>query len=655
MATTHIPINRRIGLAGARRRLPYMRTRPLPTTYHESLSHTVESFKDMRQLVDWFFDVSALQPSEGRVQEDHESDADNLEKKRLLYQWELSDLYPPHCKIVPDKIFATSILDPTRLYDTLSLIYPEFPAAIFDTLAPSSKITTMQGLETFNSDKHSGHHWTGADMYSAANVGLRSDWYTDAIFAHQQFIGVNPTSITRASTEWIQNFTKAAYDQNNIPAAELFSTAPALLPNSFDYQTLLNLGPLDAITSDIALDDAPDVPRYGCASVALFQLLPTGVLHPLAIVLNYKGSIDPTVSTTIINKRLSPDDSSVGEDSDWPWRYAKMCAQVSDWTHHELTVHLVRTHLIEEATIVAGQRNFPDSHIMFLLLSPHWQTTLSLNSLRKTLVEQMMGPISPFKLPQLFTICNDSYYKFDWVGSYVPADLVKRGFPVDQLDVDPKFHNYAYARSVAAMWTVLQSFVGKVLTAYYKNGDSDVAADPYVSSFCLEMQSNDGAGLPQFPTVTKLADLIDMVTMCIHIAAPQHTAVNYLQQSYQTFIPNKPSALYTPLPQSLQDLQQINESDVLAALPLQVWRDWLMMAQVPYLLSAEVTGDQNIIEYAKTAAASKNPLIASAGKDLEIDIGNLTNTFKENSDAMDDQITKYMVLDPKDLAAAIVI
>ena len=64
-------------------------------------------------------------------------------------------------------------------------------------------------------------------------------------------------------------------------------------------------------------------------------------------------------SVTIFNKRMSPSDSTSGEKDDWPWRYAKTCAQVTDWMRHELTVHLTLSHLVEEAIIVATNRTIP--------------------------------------------------------------------------------------------------------------------------------------------------------------------------------------------------------------------------------------------------------------------------------------------------------
>ncbi|CAA7258483.1 unnamed protein product [Cyclocybe aegerita] len=642
-------------------RLPYMKRREAPTTYHDALKLSVEGFKDMRSMLDWFFDVADFQPiarslTTTEAETPPQTDEDNLKKKRALYQWELNDSFPPHLRTVPSAVSqpATSIFKFKRLYDSLQAVYPWLPDVdFFRSLAPSAS-NDMASLERRNKLLH---YTTIGTMYTAENIGLREDWFTDAVFAQQQFIGVNPCTITAATPQWIQAFTKAATDQGNAAAAQLIaaSTNSFYVQDYSNYRSAAGMGPTQTLTSDFG-DTTGHQPRFGCASVVLFQLLPNGKLHPIAVVLDYKGSIDANISITVFNKRLSPT-ANWDQKNDWPWRYAKMCAQVSDWTRHELAVHLVHTHFVEEATIVAAQRSFPDSHIVFALLSPHWITTLSLNALaREVLVPSMVAPISYFKIPEIFAICNDAYHSFDFVGSYVPNDMKRRGFDVSQFD-DPKgkFHNYAYGRDVAKMWDVLRKFVSSVLTAHYKGGDAEVAADKYVAGFCTEMQSSEGGGLSSFPTIKTLDDLVDVVTMCIHIAAPQHTAVNYLQQFYLTFVPNKPSALFAPLPKSLKELQGYKEQDILKALPLQSQVSWLMMAQVPYLLSAEVEPENNIITYAGEAASNRNPLIAQAGKVLQKDVATLGTTFRDISDQMDDQGTKYKVLDPVDLASAIII
>ena len=84
--------------------------------------------------------------------------------------------------------------------------------------------------------------------------------------------------------------------------------------------------------------------RFCCAAVSLFQLNSDGKLHPLAICVDYK--VDMKSSVVIFNKRLNPSDISPPEKEDWAWRYAKTCAQVSDWARHEIAIHLVDTHLV---------------------------------------------------------------------------------------------------------------------------------------------------------------------------------------------------------------------------------------------------------------------------------------------------------------------
>ena len=205
------------------------------------------------------------------------------------------------------------------------------------------------------------------------------------------------------------------------------------------------------------------------------------------------------------------------------------------------------------------------------------------------------------------------------------------------------------------MWEILRSFVSIVLTEAYASSDSQVKNDKFIFAFCHEVRSL--GQLANFPYIETLDELIDLVTMCIHIASPQHTAVNYLQQYYQTFIPNKPSALYTRLPQSLAELQNFEESDILFALPVHEPRDWLIMAHVPYLLSFEVPDDGNLLHYATTISDSSSTpeIIRHAAMALKDDLKEFVSTVALHSQELDDQQTPYFVLDPSKTAISILI
>lgn len=259
--------------------------------------------------------------------------------------------------------------------------------------------------------------------------------------------------------------------------------------------------------------------RWGVASVCLFHLQDDGMLQPLAIIIDWKGKAN---SVVIYNKELK----NAGQKEDWPWRFAKTCVQASDWLRHEVTVHLTNTHLIEEATIVAAQRSFLDSHPVFQLLYPHWQKTLSLNAAaRATLVPHVIIELIGFTQDQARKFIKSEYSNFNFEGRYVPKDLRDRGFPPEKLD-DPKYRNYAYARCIHSMWKKIRAFVDEMLSIHYKkfgqDADEAVKNDKSVKDWYTVLQApggpkiDDGAGMGSFPTITTFDGLVDAVTMCIH-------------------------------------------------------------------------------------------------------------------------------------------
>lgn len=273
----------------------------------------------------------------------------------------------------------------------------------------------------------------------------------------------------------------------------------------------------------------------------------------------------------------------------------------SDWIRHNISVHLCRTHLVEEAIIVAVNRTIPQDHDVFQLLYPHWQKTLSLNAAaRSTLLPHVIVPLMGVPEKEVYTFLRYEYDNYDFKSSYIPEDLRRRGFDPEKLD-DPKYHNYAWARCIHSMWHKIRAYVKDVLSLRYSdpNADAQVRADEYVQSWVREMRRSGygakddkddkdglnyqgGAGLSSFPDIQTLDDLVDAVTMCIHIASPQHTSVNYLQNFYQAFVVNKPPALFKAPPKTADELKRYNEDDLVAALPMNHTHDWLLASHVPY-------------------------------------------------------------------------
>lgn len=214
------------------------------------------------------------------------------------------------------------------------------------------------------------------------------------------------------------------------------------------------------------------------------------------------------------------------------------------------------------------------------------------------------------------------------------------------------------------MWNTLRKFVSTILRPHYP-ADSTVARDHYLQSWVEEIQSPQGANIPTFPALQTFESLVDAVTMCIHIASPQHTAVNYLQDYYQSFVPNKPPSLLRPLPQSQSELQDLTEQDLIDSLPVKEPRVWLLASHLPYLLSSVVADDQSLLEYAlsmKGVANSGNEDgekkvdgMARAAEEFYEDLVRLEGKFNDNALLVDDRTVLYTVMAPEETAVSILI
>lgn len=543
-----------------------------------------------------------------------------------------------------------------RLADTATLIPAIIPQFIIDWQHGKPEDgSTIAEIEDLNKKYRSQKK----DVFDEPNIGDRPDWYTDAVFAQQQFTGVNPTTIKLASGEWIEKFQNAAKAQSNQAVSKLLASTDAkslYMQDYSDFRAAVKVAP----DAQMKCDDGS---RFACAAVSLFQLNDHGKLHPLAIVIDYKQNIQNSV--VIFNKRLSPE-SSGSEATDWPWRYAKLCVQVSDWSRHEIAVHLVNTHFVEEVVIVATQRSIPAEHPVFQLLEPHWLKTLSINAAaRATLVPKVVVDLIGVTGDQAYRFINYAYENFLWTDQYIPNDLEKRGFPLTEL-ASKKFRNYAYAKNVILLWGVLRKFVSSMLIIYYgsdeKSADNKVANDPAISAWSSEMRSESGGNLKSFPIIKSFNGLVDAVTMCIHIASPQHTAINYLQNYYQSFVINKPAALCAPPPMTLNELLKYTESDLIKALPLHRPREWLLSSHLPHLLSFRVAEDQNLVNFAaslwnvyKEKTGEKDLPVKAAAGELYASLVKIKVTFQNTSDGMDPGTIPYTVMDPNATAVSILL
>jgi hypothetical protein len=613
----------------------------------------------------------------------------DLTAKQEIFKWSY-ELYPPHLEacppeeqqLVPGGVGAifnmTELGKTTTVAKIISFMIPE--EMTHDNKSPY-KGPTIKDCEDWNR----AHPSDPTDVTLGGNIGNHADWYSDARFAQQHFSGVNPTTIETAPPEKVKAYLSEANKQKLHGMVKLLLEGKDLLIQDYSYfreaMGMTNKETFHSVIPEMRSNEKSGQReptgqidhRYGCASVIIFQLNPDGRLHPLAITLDYKGSLDESI--TLFNQRLTPDaKGDIDEKDDWPWRYAKTCAQTADWVRHEIEVHLVDTHIVEEAIIVATNRTIPEDHLLYEILSPHWFRTLALNSAaRDVLVPAVIARIAGLGInpktqkSRAFDLIAWRYKHFDFQGKYIPNDLKNRGFDLGPQN-GKKYRNYPYATDISLVWGILHDFVKSVLATKYKS-DKDIQNDPYISDWCTEIQTK--GRLTSFPTITTVDQLVDAVTMCIHTASPQHTAVNYLQDYYYSFVPAKPPALCSDLPDNLTTLQAYKEKELTLALPIGTegakWKDWLLAAQLPEMLSYKVEARYNLITYAKSLYnVNKNRTsfeneqfntedIKKASATFYSRLKDLEQAFNWVSESQTEGTEPYQVLQPEVTAISILI
>ncbi|KAH6626725.1 lipoxygenase [Chaetomium sp. MPI-SDFR-AT-0129] len=642
-------------------------------TYQGTQVALTQAYSRIEQMFTSLFDVLGIEATLPRHR--------TLQEQRNLYRFSAYPQnpdgtpaqYPPHLQHVPDdqsinvfRIFNVAGL--VEMQVLLQKIVPNEGGILGRTrewFLEKARATAFGGDPEMGVtiqdvvDYNKYHRKFGTDIEAGGNIGLLDDWFSDRRFADQQFTGTNPTTITQATQRWIRDFIAAAKVNNYLKWADLIQKAD---PKSFFVQDGSYFRRAVGVSDPAAVLSHQQPGSDECwtvGAVSLFQLHEDGKLHPVAICIDYRGSLRDSV--TIFNKRLSPRDSSSREKDDWPWRYAKTCAQSTDWMRHELAVHLTLSHFVEEAIIVATNRTIPMDHPVYRLLYPHWYKTLSLNAAgRSTLIPQIAVDIVGVSPDQCYSFLRDAYDTYDFVGSYVPNDLKRRGFPSTQQGLNqPRYRNYPYAKNVLALWTTIRTYVKSMLQIHFPT-DNAVSTDAAIQRWAVEVKT--AGHMPSFPDIKTVDALVDVVTMCIFIASPFHTAINYLQNFYQAFVAAKPPSLCSAPPVTLERLQQYREQDLVAALPINRQRQWLLAAQVPWLLSFKVEPDRSLLNYAasqwwvyKYKRGADEVKVRDASGQLYGDLQKLQRQFHRNSTAMDKGSIPYMVLDPGLTAVSILI
>lgn len=347
---------------------------------------------------------------------------------------------------------------------------------------------------------------------------------TDDSFAEQRLCGVNPMVLCKM-TQMPPNFASTINDLQT-------KFGPSLnLQQEFNNGNLYlvdytKLSFVQGGTYDRGKKYLPKPLAFFCWRSSGFS--DRGQLVPVAIQINPEAGQQSPMITPFDNPES--------------WFYAKLCVQIADGNHHEMSSHLCRTHLVMEPFAIVTARQLVENHPLGLLLRPHFKFMLANNYLARGGLINRGGFVDDLlagTLQESLKIVTSAYTEWSLDQFALPKEIENRGLN----DVATLPH-YPYRDDGMLVWNAIKNFVSNYLNLYYKT-PQDLTGDYELQGWAAELVSQEGGRVKGVPaSIQTVEQLVDIATAIIFTCGPQHAGVNYPQYDYMTFIPNMPLAGY---------------------------------------------------------------------------------------------------------------
>jgi len=247
---------------------------------------------------------------------------------------------------------------------------------------------------------------------------------------------------------------------------------------------------------------------------------------------------------------------------DRDWVLARTAANVADENLQGVLVHLGWCHMVIERFILAAHRQLSEDHPLFVLLAPHFETTLAVNQVAKDSVVSPGGVQDRLLAPLIetqTTILNRSVGTLDLASLDPTIDYARRGVAGDALP------SYPFRDDALPIWASMRHFVESYVRLYYAS-DADVAADTELAAFVREVGAADGGRLPVMVAgvaTRTIGDVVDLISRVLFRATAYHATINNSNYDWAAFVPSMPTAGYGALP----DRATASESDLPSMLP----------------------------------------------------------------------------------------
>ena len=429
----------------------------------------------------------------------------------------------------------------------------------------------------------------------------------DQYFVEQRVLGVNVCALTNISDEQLALVNRGLDEKLKNDKHDLYACDYAILKKSSK-----------------ALNDA-DSKSYVPAPICVLRYNP--------------GSHLPFTNVAILldqENRYGDDVVVTPKENDPKWEFAKMCVRAADWNVHELGSHLTLCHLVSEVACLVTYRNLPKQHPIYQLLAPHFLKTLPLNvNAREVLVPRIIASrLTAFSKSQCNSFVTDTFSAWNFKEKYIPRDLENRGVK------DMPLEAYPFATTATLVWDNVRSYVQKVINQLTAVDASRplIGRDVLLAAWCTDMASRM-KGFPEINEDVPNSEevLIDALTMIIYTVSHQHSAVNYFQKRYLSYLPASPSKVNT---KKNFDLQKLKKSDLPKLFPTP--REGELMAKTVDMLSDAPEKETRLTEFKASASPKEHyqPWSTLAG-----DLVAMQHKMREELDRVERRVLKTAVSD----------
>ena len=344
-----------------------------------------------------------------------------------------------------------------------------------------------------------------------ASVGR---WRSDAEFARQRLMGVNPVVIRRCE-QLPSRFGLDARALERRVGGGLQIEAALAEGRIFacDYAMLEGLSCVAG--------------RFLPAPIGLFHSSPRGLM-PLAIQLGQDPSRDSISTPT------SPT---------FEWLRARLFLAVADGHHHQFVTHLLRCHYEPEPFVIATRRQLHPRHPVHELLAPHFRWLFAINAVARAQAASDRGSFG--RMESTGMIGGNELMRRSYGAPFADrtfvATLEARGLA--SADALP---GYLFRDDALALHAAIARFVAASLVRIYPDPGS-LHADAELQAWAAELVDPERGrvvGLPGGGRIESLAQLEAICTELIFRMSAWHTGTSHGQYDHYANVINAPNGLH---------------------------------------------------------------------------------------------------------------